>query len=104
MLSASGAALPTTAHWGGSFLFPTVRPHPAGLAPGQKASFDLAYVDIPTGNPPPPYQQACPTAAALLIIPPDDFTSLRAAVKIAPCNGDLNVSPVVPGTARIPFN
>jgi Protein of unknown function (DUF4232) len=104
MLSASGAALPTTAYWGGSYLFPALRPHLVGLAPGQKASFDLAYGDNPTGNPPPPYQQACPTAAALVIIPPDDFTSLTTAVTIAPCNGDLSVSPVVPGTAHIPFS
>ena len=103
LLSASGAPLPTTASWGGSFLFPALPPHLVGLAPGQKASFDLEYGDMPFGNPPPPYQQACPTAAALVIIPPDDFTSLTAAVTIAPCYGALSVSPVVPGTAHIPF-
>jgi Protein of unknown function (DUF4232) len=102
MLSASGAPLPTTAHWGGSFLFPALRPHLVGLRPSQTASSDLAYTDNPAGNL--PYQQACPAAAALVIIPPDDFTSLRATAKIAPCEGDLDVSPVVPGTIPIPSN
>lgn len=104
LLNASGAALPTITHWGGSFLFPALSPHLVGLAPGQKASFDLAYVDIPVGNPPPSYQQACPAAATLAIIPPDDFTSLSTTAEISPCNGDLSVSPVVPGTTRIPFD
>jgi uncharacterized protein DUF4232 len=102
MLSASGAPLPTTTHWGGSFLFPPLRPHLVGLRTSQTASFDLAYTDIPTMNL--PYQQACPAAATLLIIPPDDVTSLRVPAKIAPCEGDLDVSPVVPGTIPIPFN
>ncbi len=102
MLSASGAPLPTTAHWGGSFLFPALRPHLVGLTPSQTASFDLAYTDVPTGNL--PYQQACPAAATLVIIPPDDVTSLRATARIAPCEGDLDVSPVVPGTIPIPFS
>ena len=104
MLGASGAPLPTTTDQGGSFLFPPVGPHLVGLAPAQTASFDLEYADNPAGNPPPPYQQACPAAATLVIIPPDDFTSLRVAAKIAPCNGDLTVSPVVPGTTPIPFS
>lgn len=104
MLDAAGAALPTTVDWGASYLFPALNPHLVGLAPAQAASFDLGYGDNPTGNPPPPYRQACPAAATLVIIPPDDFTSLRARVAIAPCNGDLTVSPVVPGTTPIPFS
>ena len=102
MLDANGAPLLTTAHWGGSFLFPALRPHLVGLTTSQTASFDLAYTDVPTDNL--PYQQACPAAATLVIIPPDDFSSLRAAAKIAPCEGDLDVSPVVPGTTPIPFS
>jgi hypothetical protein len=102
MLSASGALLPTTAHWGGSFLFPALRPRLVGLTPSQAASFDLAYTDVPSVSL--PYQQACPEAATLVIIPPDDVTSLRATAKIAPCEGDLDVSPVVPGTIPIPFS
>ena len=102
MLAASGAPLPTTAYWGGSYLFPALRPHLVGLRPSQTASFDLAYTDNPAGNL--PYQQACPAAAALVIIPPDDVTSLRAIATIAPCEGDLDVSPVVPGTIPIPFS
>ena len=81
LLNASGVALPTITHWGGSFLFPALSPHLVGLAPAQKASFDLAYVDIPIGNPPPSYQQACPAAATLAIIPPDDFTPLSTTAK-----------------------
>lgn len=102
MLSASGAPLPTTTHWGGSFMFPALRPHLVGLRTAQTASFDLAYGDVPTSNL--PYQQACPAAATLVIIPPDDVTSLQATARIAPCEGDLDVSPVVPGTIPIPFN
>jgi hypothetical protein len=101
MLSASGAPLPTITHWGGSFVFPALRPHLVGLRPGQAASFDLGYTDAPVGNL--PYQQACPAAASLAVIPPDDFTSLRVTASIAPCEGVLDVSPVVPGTAQIPF-
>ncbi len=104
MLDAHGTALATTVHWGGSFLFPAVAPHVVGLAPGQQASFDLEYADNPAGNPPPPYQQACPAAATLKIIPPDDVTALSARVTMAPCQGDVYVSPVVPGTAPIRFS
>ncbi len=104
MLNSRGGALPTTVARGGSFLFPAVTPHLVGIAPGQKASFDLEYGDNPTGNPPPPYQKACPMAAALEIIPPADFTAVRATAKLAPCNGDLIVSPVVAGTAPIRFS
>lgn len=102
MLSASGAPLPTTAHRGWSFLFPALRPHLVALTPSQTASFDLAYTDVPAGNL--TYQQACPAAATLVIIPPDDVTSLRATARIVPCGGDLDVSPVVPGTIPIPFS
>jgi hypothetical protein len=102
MLAATAALLPTTTHWGGSFLFPALRPHLVGLRPSQTASFDLAWADMPVGTA--PYRQACPAAAALVIIPPDDFTALRATAKIAPCEGDLDVSPIVPGTIPIPFN
>lgn len=104
LLNADGVALPTVTHWGGSFLFPALSPHLVGLAPAQKASFDLAYVDIPIGNPPPSYQHACPAATTLAIIPPDGFTSLSTTANISPCNGDLSVSPVVPRTTRIPFD
>jgi hypothetical protein len=101
LLAATGAPLPTTTHWGGSFLFPALGPHLVGLRSSQTASFDLAWTDVPVGNA--PYQQACPAAATLAIIPPDDVTSLRAPATIAPCEGDLDVSPVVPGTKTIPF-
>jgi hypothetical protein len=102
LLNASGVALPTTVSRSPSQLFGTVSPHLVGLAPGQSASFDLGYGDNPTGNPPPPYQQACPTATQLSIIPPGVTTALRAATSIAPCEGFLTTSPVVPGTTRIP--
>jgi hypothetical protein len=87
---------------GGSFLFPALGPHLVGLTPSQTASFDLAYTDVPAGSL--PYRQACPAAATLVIIPPGDVTSLRATARIAPCHGDLDVSPVVPGTIPIPFS
>lgn len=102
LYAASGAALPTHARDGGQFLFPALRPHLVGLAPGQAASVDLGYEDNPIGNA--PYQQACPAAALIDITPPGGTTELRAAAKIAPCNGGLDVSPVVPTTARIPFS
>lgn len=101
MLSASGAPLRTTTHWGGSFLFPAISPRLVGLRTSQTASFDLAYTDIPTARLPLP--RACPAAATLAIIPPGDVTSLRAPAKIAPCEGELDVSPVVPGTTPIAF-
>lgn len=104
MRDARGETVPTTVSRGGSFLFPAVAPHLVGLAPGQKASFDLEYGDNPTGNPPPTYQKACPAATALEITLPDDNTAVSARVTMAPCNGDVTVSPVVPGTAPIRFS
>ena len=102
LLGTRGVALPTTLTRSPSQLFGTVLPHLVGLVPGQTASFDVGYGDNPTGNPPPPYQQACPAATQLSIIPPDDTTALRARTSIAPCQGWLTTSPVVPGTALIP--
>ena len=102
LLSTGGAALPTTVTRDPSQLYGTVSPHLVGLAPGQSASFDIGYGDNPTGNPPSPYQQACPAATQLSIIPPGDTTALRATTPIAPCQGWLTTSPVVPGTDRIP--
>jgi hypothetical protein len=102
LLDTGGAALPTNVTRDPSQLFGTVSPHPVGLAPGQTTSFDVGYGDNPTGNPPPPYQQACPAATQLSIIPPGDTTALHATTSIAPCQGWLTTSPVVPGTALIP--
>lgn len=102
LLNASSSTLPTTVSRLPSQLFGTVSPHLVGLTPGQSASFDIGYGDNPTGNPPPPYQQACPTATQLSIIPPGDTTSLGVTTSIAPCQGFLATSPVVPGTTRIP--
>jgi Protein of unknown function (DUF4232) len=103
LLGTGGAALPTTVDRGPAYVFGTVAPHLVGLAPGQPASFDVGYGDNPVGNPPPPYQQACRAATQLSIIPPDDTSALRAATSVAPCQGWLTTSPVVPGTAPIPF-
>lgn len=102
LLDAQGAGLPTTVDHAPDQLFGMVLPHLVGLAPGQAASFDVGYGDNPTGNPPPPYQQACPTATQLSIFPPGDTTALSARTAIAPCEGWLTTSPVVPGTIRIP--
>lgn len=104
MLSAQGAALPTTVHRGGSFLFPAVAPRLVRLAAGRQASFDVEYGDNPTGSPAPPYQQACPAAATLEIIAPGDAAAVRASVTMAPCHGDLTVSPVVGGTSPLRFS
>lgn len=103
LFNAKQEALHTSVVWGGSFLFPAVVPHLVGLAPDQAASFDVAYGDNPVGNPPPAYDTACPRATSLAIIPPDDTQPVNAAAALAPCGGNLNVSPIMPGTTWIPF-
>jgi hypothetical protein len=63
------------------------------LAAGDAASFVLQYSGVPTGT------QTCPTATQLQIVLPGGGGTVLASTNIAPCGGDLYISPVRAGIA-----
>jgi hypothetical protein len=99
LLSSSGQALPTTVMRAvnGAYLFPAVKPHRVALPPGSIASFDLQYLDNPVGaQASEPYAQACPSAASTEVTMPNDQDHSVVPASMAPCGGQVLVSPVVP--------
>jgi hypothetical protein len=106
LLGPGGQPLPTTVNRAasGTYLFPAVVPHAVALAPGGYASFDLEYEDNPWGaQASEPYAQACPAASHTEVTLPNayDFSVVPAAM--APCGGEVWISPVIPGRARLQF-
>jgi hypothetical protein len=106
LLGPGGQPLPTTVNRAasGTYLFPAVVPHAVALAPGGYASFDLEYADNPWGaQASEPYAQACPAASHTEVTLPNayDFSVVPAAM--APCGGEVWISPVIPGRARLQF-
>ncbi len=95
MLDARGNPLVTRAIRGGAFEFRDVAPNLVMLAPGDVASFALGYTVFPTGNQIPAV--ACPQSTWLEVTPPDDFDHLVIPAALDPCEGNINVSPVVAG-------
>jgi hypothetical protein len=87
---------PLTTHvtFGGGML-PNTPKKTVVLAVGGKASFTLAYSDVPTGNADP--ATACPQASFERVTPPDETASVLLTADMAPCDGKINVSPVVAG-------
>jgi hypothetical protein len=101
LLSSNGQALPTTVVrvLSGAYLIPAVVPHRVALQPGALASFDLQYGDNPVGaQANEPYAQACPSAASAEVTPPNANGHSVVPVSMAPCGGQVLVSPVVPGS------
>jgi hypothetical protein len=94
---ASGADLPSTVSRGGGML-PSTVPVTVTLAPAVSASFTLTFSDNPTGS---DTEAACPAAATLVVTPPDEKDPLTTPFSGAPCEGRINVSPVVAGTHGI---
>ena len=88
---------PLTSHvtFGGGMLPPTAKQNVVLAPSGGQASFTLVYSDVPTGNADP--ATACPEASFESITPPDDTTTVELAAVMAPCDGKVNVSPVVGG-------
>jgi Protein of unknown function (DUF4232) len=102
LLGSNGQALPTTVVRAGStgaYLFPAVTPHRVALPPGAAASFDLQYGDNPVGaQANEPYAQACPSATSAEVTLPSASDHSVVPVSMAPCGGQVLVSPVVPGS------
>ncbi len=95
LLDASRRPLPTTVVRGGGMLPPS-RPSLVRLPPAAKASYSLTYSDVPTGGASAATQ--CPTASSAYVTPPDERDPLLLQTRLAPCRGELHVSPLVAGT------
>ena len=100
LLGTGGNALPTTVHDAatGTYLFPAVAPHRVALRPGGYAAFELEYGDNPTGSQVnEPYSTACPPASQAEVTLPGASAGDVISASMAPCGGDVWVSPVIPG-------
>jgi len=101
LVGSNGRALPTTVvrAVNGAYLIPAVVPHRVALPPGAIASFDLQYGDNPVGaQANEPYNQACPSASSAEVTLPSASGHSVAPASMAPCGGQVVVSPVVPGS------
>jgi hypothetical protein len=106
LLASNGNALPTTVHDAatGTYLFPAVAPHRVALRPGGYAVFELEYGDNPTGSQASePYSTACPAASQADVTLPGASASTAIPASLAPCAGDVWVSPIIPGRKLITF-
>jgi Protein of unknown function (DUF4232) len=100
LLGSNGQELPTTVvrAASGAYLFPAVVPHRVALPPGAVGSFDLQYGDAPVGAAAhEPYATACPAATRVEVTMPGAADHAVIAASMAPCGGQVLVSPVVPG-------
>ncbi len=100
LIDSNGHALPTTVlrAVSGAYLFPAVVPHSVALAPGSAGSFDLQYYDSPVGAAAnQPYATACPAATQVQVTLPNVAGHEVVPASMAPCEGQVIVSPVVPG-------
>jgi hypothetical protein len=100
LLDSNGRPLPTTVMRAvsGAYLFPAVVPHTVALAPGAAGSFDLQYYDSPVGAAASqPYATACPAATQVEVTMPNSAGHSVVPASMAPCEGQVIVSPVVPG-------
>jgi len=106
LLASNGNALPTTVHDAatGTYLFPAVAPHRVALRPGGYAVFELEYGDNPVGSQSSePYATACPTASQAQVTLPGASAGTAVPASMAPCGGDVWVSPIIPGRAPLTF-
>jgi Domain of unknown function (DUF4232) len=109
LLGPGGGPLPTSVHHAtsGTYLFPPVAPHLVALRPGGYAAFLLEYEDNPWGAlASEPYAKACPAATdARVSLPGVSAARVISVVgaAMAPCGGEVWISPVIPGRAWINF-
>ena len=109
LLGSGGKALPTTVHDAatGTYLYPPVAPHRVALRPGGYAAFELEYGDNPSGpQASEPEQIACPAASQAEVTLPGASAGSAGSVvaaPMAPCGGDVWVSPVIPGRRLVTF-
>lgn len=104
LLGTGGKPLPTTVHdaAAGTYLFPAVAPHRVALRPGGYAAFELEYGDNPAGaQASEPQETACPTASQAEVTLPGAGAGEILSASMAPCGGDVWVSPVIPGRKLI---
>ena len=93
LVSGSGAPLSTRVVDGGGMLSNGAPPAPFTLAPGQAATFQLSWGDVPVNG------ESCPTAAAAQVGPPGSNPSpaLQVPIGAEVCNsGEVDVSAVAP--------
>ncbi|HTS97094.1 MAG TPA: DUF4232 domain-containing protein [Streptosporangiaceae bacterium] len=98
--------LPTTVRRAGhgTYLFPPVAPHRVALPPGGYAAFELEYEDNPSGaQASEPYAQACPAASQAEVTLPGASGGHVVTAAMAPCGGDVWISPVIPGRSWVGF-
>jgi Protein of unknown function (DUF4232) len=106
LIGRDGRVLPTqtTPATTGAYLFPAVVPHRVALEPGGFANFMIGSSDTPFGpNADAPYDVACPPGKALRVNYPGTRQFGTAVVQLAPCNGVMTASPILPGASRIEF-
>jgi hypothetical protein len=107
LLGPGARPLPTTVHHSasGTYLSPPIATHLVALKPGGYAAFMLEYEDNPWGAlASEPYAKACPAATgATVTLPGARAASVINVVSaaMAPCGGDVWISPVFPGRAWI---
>jgi hypothetical protein len=104
LLGSDANALPTTVHDAatGTYLFPPVAPHRVALPPGGYAAFELEYGDNPSGpQSSEPQQTACPAASQAEVTLPGASAGSVVPASMAPCGGDVWVSPVIPGRTQV---
>ena len=92
LYGAQGQALPTQVVRNGGIFGTKPAPTQFLLLPGESATFQVAWSDVPSGT------QTCPTAVRLDITPPDETTTtpVLGTYSVAPCGGVLDVTPVTP--------
>jgi hypothetical protein len=100
LLGSGGGPLPTTVHdaASGTYLFPPIAPHLVALKPGGYAAFLLEYEDNPWGAlASEPYAKACPAATDAKVTLPGARAAGVVSAAMAPCGGEVWISPVIPG-------
>jgi hypothetical protein len=106
LIAPDGRILPTHVSdaVGGEMLFPAIPVHRVALASGATAAFAIGYADNPSGGDTnEPYEIACPSARWVRVVLPAVDQYGTTAGPIAPCEGEVGVSPFFPGQDWIGF-
>lgn len=106
LVSATGSLLPTHVRLAadGDYMFPSIAVGRVAVGPGEVAAFEVGYTDTPSGPAnDEPYDVACPPARWVRVILPQTQQWGTAKAPLAPCEGNVNVSPIFPGGERVDF-
>jgi photosystem II stability/assembly factor-like uncharacterized protein len=107
LVGSSGAPMTTVATPAidGDYLFPAIPITEVMLGPGDVASFQIGYPENPSGTDTSlPLDLACPPASGLDVVLAGLSDAVAVDLKIAPCEGHLNVSPIHVGSDWIEFS